>query len=119
MARRVICQHLRKRPYNRSKLAKMTAWDAVIEQLLDGRRYGAFSWANAVGGEVRAYIAELDEKTKRTIWDSSADSKVVPGASLETITDCLYPIIFQATLPRIHRAVDYRRNRDESLEMNC
>ncbi len=89
----------------------MTAWDAVIEQLLDGRRYGAFAWDNAVGGEVRAYIAELDEKTKRTIWDSCADSKVEPGASLETITNCLYPIIFQATFPRIHRAVVYRRKR--------
>jgi hypothetical protein len=112
-ARRVICQRLRKRPYNKSKAAKMTAWTAVLEQLLDGRRYGAFSWHNAVETEVRGYIAELDEQTKRTIWNSSADSKVLPGASLETITECLYPIIFQATLPRIHRAVDYRRKTGE------
>ena len=60
----------------------MTAWIAVIEQLLDGRRCGAFSWHRAVETEVRGYIAELDERTKRTIWDSSADSKVLPRATL-------------------------------------
>ena len=113
-ARREICLRLRKRPYNKSKAAKMTAWTAVIEQLLDGRRYGAFSWHNAVAVEVRGYIAELDEATKRKIWDSSADSKILPGASLETITECLYPIVLQATLPRIHRAVDYRRKTGEA-----
>jgi hypothetical protein len=113
LASREVCRRLRKRPYNKSKAARMTAWIAIIEQLLDGRRYGGFSWHKAVASEVRGYIAELDEPTKRRIWDSSADSKVLPRASLETITNCLYPIIFQATLPRIHRAVDYRQRRDE------
>ena len=91
----------------------MTAWEAVIEQLLDGRRHGAFSWHKAVETEVRGYIAEMDEQTKRKIWESHPDCKVVPGANLETITDCLYPIVFQATLPRIHRAVRYREKMGE------
>lgn len=89
----------------------MTAWTAVIEQLLDGRRSGAFSWHKAVEKEVRGYIADLDEPTRRKIWESHSDSRVLRDANLDTITYCLYAIIFQATLPRIHRAVDYRRRR--------
>lgn len=87
----------------------ITAWNAVIEQLLDGRRYGAFSWHRAVETEVRRYIAELSDETKRAIWESTEDAELIPNASMETITDCLYPFVFQATLPRIHRAV---RNRE-------
>src|SRR4051812_33410578 len=113
-ASREICPRLRKRPYNKSKAARMTAWTAVIEQLLDGRRYGAFSWQKAAETEVRGYIAELDERTIRSIWEASDDAEVLPGASLETITECLYPIIFQATEPRIFRAVKYRAGPGQS-----
>lgn len=119
MASRIICQRLRTRPYNRSKVTTLTAWDAVIEQVLDGRRYGAFSWQKAVKAEVLTYIAELDEQAKRKIWESRSDSKVVPGASLETITHCLYAIIFQATLRRIHRAVDYRERKAEPASLTA
>ena len=106
-ASRVICQRLRQRPYQRG--VTITAWNAVIDQLLDGRRYGAFSWHKAVETEVRGYIGELNEVTKRRIWESTEDAEIIPNANIETITDCLYPHIFQATLPRIHRAV---RNRE-------
>jgi hypothetical protein len=112
-ASREICRRLRQRPYNKSRAAKMSAWTAIIEQLLDGRRYGAFSWHKAVKSEVLGYIAELDEGTKRKIWEASEDFDVLPGANLQTITECLYPIIAQATMPRIHRAVDYRQKRGE------
>ena len=107
---RVICQRLRQRPYQRG--VTITAWDAVVDQLLDGRRYGAFSWHSAVETEVRGYIAELDEETKRRIWEASEDAEVIPNAALETITECLYPHVFQATLPRIHRAVRNRERRE-------
>ena len=112
-ASRVICQRLRQRPYQKG--VTITAWRAVIEQRLDGRRYGAFSWHNAVETEVRTYIGELSEETKRKIWESSEDAEIIPNADLNTITDCLYPIIFQATQPRIHRAVIYldRKNREQ------
>ena len=106
-ASRVICQRLRQRPYQRG--VRITAWNAVIDQLLDGSRYGAFSWHKAVETEVRGYIAELDEATRRRIWESTDDAEIIPNASIDTITDCLYPFVFQATLPRIHRAV---RNRE-------
>ena len=105
-ASRVICQRLRQRPYQKG--VTITAWNAVIEQLLDGRRYGAFSWHRAVETEVRAYIAELSDETKRAIWESTEDAQVLSNASMETITDCLYPFVFQATLPRIYRAVHKR-----------
>jgi hypothetical protein len=90
----------------------ITAWSAVIDQLLDGSRSGAFSWHRAVETEVRAYIGGLNDEVKRKIWDSSEDAEVIPDADINTITECLYPIIFQATLPRIHRAVSYREHRD-------
>lgn len=109
---RVICQRLRQRPYQRG--VTITAWNAVIDQLLDGSRYGAFSWHKAVETEVRGYIAELDEATKRRIWESTDDAQIIPNASIDTITDCLYPYVFQATLTRIHRAVRNReRKQDE------
>ena len=107
-ASRVICHRLRQRPYQKG--VTITAWSAVIDQLLDGRRYGAFSWHKAVETEVRSYIGELNEETKRRIWESTEDCDVIPNADIDTITDCLYPHIFQATLPRIYRAV---RNREK------
>ncbi|NLH73581.1 MAG: hypothetical protein GX456_11055 [Verrucomicrobia bacterium] len=106
-ASRVICQRLRQRPYQKG--VTITAWNAVIEQLLDGRRCGAFSWHRAVGTEVRRYIGELSEETRRAIWESTKDAELIPNASMDTITDCLYPFVFQATLRRIYRAV---RNRE-------
>ena len=75
-ASRVICERLRQRPYQKG--VTITAWNAVIDQLLDGRRYGAFSWHKAVETEVRRYIGELDEATKRKIWDSSEDAAIIP-----------------------------------------
>jgi hypothetical protein len=109
-ASRVICQRLRQRPYQKG--VTITAWNAVIDQLFDGRRYGAFSWHRAVKTEVRGYIGELNEETKRKIWESTEDSKIIPNADIDTITDCLYPHILQATLPRIHRAVRYREQKE-------
>ncbi len=105
-ASRVICQRLRQKPYRNG--VTITAWDAVIDQLLDGRRYGAFSWRKALKIEVKRYIFELNEETKRKIWESTEDAKIIPNASIETITECLYPIVVQATIPRVNRAVDYR-----------
>lgn len=103
IASRIICQRLRQRPYQRG--VTITAWNAVIEQLLNGSRYGAFSWHNAVETEVRNYIAEMSNDVKRRIWESTEDAEIIPNASIETITDCLYPHVFQAMLPRIHRVV--------------
>lgn len=110
MAGRVICRRLRERPYQRG--VKITAWDAVVDQLLDGRRYGAFSWNKAVKTEVLRYISELDEATKRRIWESTEDAELIPDASMATITNGLYPFVFRAVLPRIYRAV---RNRERKL----
>ena len=116
-ASRVICQRLRQRPYQKGVTIK--AWDAVIEQLLDGRRSWAFSWQKAVRIEVDRYITELDEETKRKIWNSSEDCKVVPNASIETITSCLYPLILPAAMRPIHRALKYReRKRQASTGAN-
>ena len=110
IASRIIGQRLRKRSYQR--VVTITAWNAVIEQLLDGSRSGAFSWHKAVETEVRAYIAELDEQTKRRIWESTEDVAILPNADINTITDCLYPHVFQATMPRIHRAARNRERRE-------
>ncbi len=109
-ASRVICQRLRQRPYQKG--VTITAWNAVIDQLLDGRRSGAFSWHKAVETEARRYIGELDEATKRKIWEASEDAAIIPNADTDTIADCLYPHIFQATLPRIHRAVRNRERKE-------
>lgn len=109
-ASRVICHRLRQRSYQRG--VTITAWKAVVEQLLDGRRSRAFSWHRAVEIEVRGYLAELDEETKRKIWESSGDAEILPNASMDTITDCLYPHVCQAIMPRIHRAVRYRERRE-------
>jgi len=109
-ASRVICQRLRQRPYQRG--VTITAWNAVVDQLLDGSRSGAFSWHRAVETEVRGYIAEMDEETKRRIWESTEDAELILNASIETITECLYPFFFQAALPRIYRAVRNRERRE-------
>ncbi len=109
-ASRVICDRLRQRPYQKG--VTITAWKAVIEQLLDGRRYGAFSWHKAVSSEVYQYIAEMSEDSKRRIWESTEDAKIIPNANIDTITECLYPHVFQATLPRIHRAVRNRERKE-------
>ena len=70
------------------------------------------AWHKAVETEVRRYIGGLDEATKRKIWESSEDAAIIPNADIDTITDCLYPHIFQATLPRIHRAVRNRERKE-------
>ena len=44
--------------------------------------------------EVRRYISELDEKTKRTIWETTEDAEIIPNGTIDTITDCLYAHIF-------------------------
>ncbi len=85
IAIRVICQRLRQRPYQRG--VTITAWDAVVDQLLDGSRHGAFSWHNAVETEIRGYIAELSEEIRRRIWESTEVAVIVPSASMDTITD--------------------------------
>jgi len=108
-ASRVICQRLRQRPYQKG--VTITAWNAIIDQLLDGRRSGAFSWDKAVETEVRRYIGALDEAAKRKIWEASEDAAIIPNADIDTITDCLYPHIFQATVPRIPRAVRKRERK--------
>ena len=109
-ASRVICERLRQRPYQRG--VTITAWNAVVDQLLDGSRSGAFSWHRAVEIEVRGYIAEIDEGTKRRIWKSTEDAELIPNASIETITECLYPFVFQAALPQIYRAARDRERRE-------
>jgi hypothetical protein len=45
-----------------------------------------------------------------TAWNAVIDQ--FPDADIDTITDCLYPHIFQATLPRIHRAVRNRERKE-------
>jgi len=110
-ASRVICERLRRRPYQRG--VRITAWNAVVDQLLDGSRCGAFSWHRAVETEARGYIAELDEETKRRIWESTEDAEIIPNASLDEITEGLCPHVLQATMPRIYREVR-RRRRAES-----
>ena len=109
-ASRIICKRLRQRPYQ--PRVTITAWKAVIDQLIDGRRYGAFSWDKAVATESYKYIAELSEDTKRRIWESTEDAEIIPNASIKTITEGLYPYIFHAAKTRISRAVRYRIRRD-------
>jgi hypothetical protein len=109
-AARVICQRLRQRPYQRG--VTISAWKAVLDQVLDGRRYGAFSWGNTVEAEVRRYIAELDEATKRRIWESTEDAEITPNASIQMISDGLYAYVFQATVTRIYRALRNRERRE-------
>ena len=109
-ASRTICQRLRQRPYQRG--VTITAWNAVVDQLVDGSRSAAFSWRRAVETEVRGYIAELDEETKRRIWESSEDAEILPNASMDTITYCLYPHVYEAIMPRILRAVRNRERKE-------
>ena len=105
-ASRIICQRLRQRPYQRG--VTITAWSAILDQLMDGSRSGAFSWRKALETEVRGYIAEMDEATKRRIWEATEDADIIRNATIETITRCLYPFVCQATMPRILRAVQTR-----------
>ena len=105
-ASRIICQRLRQRPYQRG--VTITAWSAILDQFMDGSRYGSFSWHKALETEVRGYIAEMDEATKRRIWETTEDADIVRNATIETITECLYPFVCQATMPRILRAVRTR-----------
>jgi hypothetical protein len=110
IAGRTICARLREQSYQRG--VTITAWDAIIDQRLDGKRDGAFSWQHAVTKEAKRYIGELDETTKRRIWESTEDAAVIPDAGLETIAECLYPFVFDAANRLIHKAVvDRERKR--------
>lgn len=110
-AARVISTRLRKRPYQPG--VTISAWDAIVDQRADGKRYGAFSWQNALTKEVERYIAELDDATKRTIWESTEDCHVIPNADMTTITRCLYPFVIDAADKPIHRAVRHRQRTSE------
>jgi hypothetical protein len=112
MAGRTICERLRHKPYQRG--VTITAWDAIIDQRLDGRRCGAFSWQNAVEKEAKRHIGELDAMTKRKIWESTEDSTIIPDAGLKTITECLYPFVFDAANRLIHKAVVKREREREA-----
>lgn len=105
-ASRIICQRLRQRPYQRG--VTITAWSAILDQLMDGSRYGAFSWRKALKTEGCGYIAKMDEATKRKIWETTEDADILRNATIETITRSLYPFVCQATMPRILRAVQTR-----------
>jgi len=109
-ASRVICERLRKKLYQKG--VTITAWDAVIDQVFAHKRSGAFSWNNAVAFEVNLYIAELDDTTKQIIWDASEDAEVIPNADIKTITENLYPFVFQAVMPRIYKAVRQRERKE-------
>jgi hypothetical protein len=108
-AAHAICQRLRQRPYQSG--VSITAWDAIIDQLLDDRRSGSFSWRKALSKEVDRYIAELDDQTKRTIWESTEDHPLIPNASMDTITRCLAPFVFHAATRPIYRTVDRRERK--------
>lgn len=110
-ASRIVSKRLKKRPYQRG--VTITAWNAVVDQLLSGSRYGAFSWHNAVEKEVRNYITELGDDEKRRIWISTDDAKLISNASIETITECLYPYVFDAAQRPIRRAVRRRQRNSE------
>ena len=111
-AGREICARLRAMPYQ--PRVTITAWSAVIDQLLDDKRYGAFSWRRAVSREVERYIASLDDATKHRIWDSTEDRHVIPNASMETITKCLYPFVHDAAMRPIYRAVQRQERKREA-----
>jgi len=111
VASKIICKRLRERPYKRN--VTITAWQATVEQMLDGRRSGTFSWRRCVSDEVDRYIDEMDDETKLAIWNSTEDADLIPDADLETITKCLYPHVFHSVRPAIFRAVK-RREKIES-----
>jgi len=115
-ASRIVCQRLRQRPYQPG--VTITAWKAVIEQVIDGRRGGAFSWNKALATEVYKYIAELSEDSKRRIWESTEDSELLPNASINTITEGLYPFVFNAALSRIYRSIRRRKQRERENNSN-
>ncbi len=52
---REIMATLRSKPYRRYK-TKITKWQAIVEQMLDGRRSGEFSWMRSLMEQVRTYI---------------------------------------------------------------
>ena len=113
-ASKVICQRLRKKPYQKG--VTITAWEAIIDQLHAHKRYGAFSWDNAVAFEVNRYIADLDDATKKIIWDASEDAEVIPNADIKTITECLYPFVFHAVMPKIYRTMRQRARKEADQE---
>lgn len=110
-AARIISRRLRQRPYQPG--VSISAWDAILEQRLAGKRYGAFSWHNSVTKDVERYIGELDDATKRKIWESTEDCEVIPCADMLTITKCLSPFVFDAAMRPIRRA---ERNREKKAE---
>jgi len=113
-ASRVICERLRKKPYQKG--VAITAWDAIIDQVFARKRCGAFSWNNAVAVEVNRYIAEMDDATKQIIWDASEDAEVIPNADIKTIAECLYPFVFQSVMPRIYKAVRQKERKEADQE---
>jgi ATP-dependent DNA helicase RecG len=88
----------------------------AIEEPMTTTRTGAFSWRRAVAQEIDRYIAELDDRTKRTIWKSTPGARDIPATSMAAITRYLAPFVYAAVLRPIHRAVANRERRLRQAE---
>ena len=106
---------LRKTPYRRYN-TRITQWQAVIEQRLDGRRSGEFSWMRAVMDQVRAYIQALPETERQKLWLETDTARKFPQLARlpsKEFTDVMAPEVHAPVLSQIQRAVRRRERLEE------
>ena len=115
---REIARALRKTPY-RGYNTRITQWQAIIEQKLDGRRSGEFSWMSAVMGQITAYIQALPEAGRQELWHETGTAREFPHLAtlpLKQFTDVLAPEVHAPVLSRINRAVRRRERLEEEAD---
>lgn len=115
---REIALALRRTPYRRYNTS-ITQWQAIIEQMLDGRRSGEFSWMRAVMNQIRAYIQALPEAERQQLWletDTAREFPELARLPLKNFTDVLAPEVHAPVLSRIARAVRRRERLEEDID---
>jgi hypothetical protein len=112
---KAICTRFKSNPYRKYN-TKITLWEAIVDQIADGRRHGEFSWMGAVRREIEQYIRSLSESERLELWDETPTAREFPhlrSLPLEHFIDALAPELHSPVLRPVHRAVDRRKRAAE------
>ena len=107
---KTICAQFKTKPYRKYN-TRVRLWEAIIDQIVDGRRCGEFSWMRAVRREIEDYIRSLSDEERLALWDETTTASEFPELRtlpLDRFIDSLAPEIHAPVLAPIHRAVERR-----------
>jgi hypothetical protein len=115
---KTICASLKAKPYRKYN-TRIRMWEAIVDQIADGRRYGEFSWMRAIRREIEDYIRSLSDEDRFALWDETPTAREFPAMRslpLDGFIDALAPELHGPVLGPIHRAVARRRRAESEGE---